>query len=242
MRVPWTHLISTIKEQGIAQKKLGFPNLDDPNHLAYLRYLLKESRQEQDLAIPLDQLDVIVFDFETTGFYPQRGDEIISIGAIRFRGLGDEEEFFYTLVKPNKAIPPHIQELTGINQDAVSTAPTIKMAIHEFMKFAGSRVMVAHYANHDKRFLDENLWRLYRLKVQNRLFDTKNLYQFLYPEWEDYTLESILSHLNREVGKRHHALSDAQMAADLWRVALLEVLNRGARNLGDLYHLLAAAR
>lgn len=239
MKFPWTHLISSLREQGVTEKKINFPNLDDPTHLAYLRYMLKETRQEQDLEIPLTHLKVIVFDFETTGFHPQRGDEIISVGGVRFTGIEEEEEYFYSLVKPVKEIPRHIQDLTGIDTDAVATAPSIQVVMRRFMQFVGNRILVAHYAHHDKRFLDETMWKLYRIKSQHRLFDTKLIFQFLHPDWNDYSLESILSYYQIQIGQRHHALSDAQMAAHIWKIAIRELMERGAVHLGDLYHLLA---
>src|SRR5690349_19916044 len=54
--------------------------------VAYLRQLQREMRVEETLHIPLTELNVIIFDIETTGFYPDKGDQIISIGAIKVKG------------------------------------------------------------------------------------------------------------------------------------------------------------
>ena len=54
--------------------------------VAYLRQLQREMKVEETLHIPLTELNVIIFDIETTGFYPDKGDQIISIGAIKVKG------------------------------------------------------------------------------------------------------------------------------------------------------------
>ncbi|MEI2400916.1 3'-5' exonuclease, partial [Paenibacillus phytohabitans] len=41
----------------------------DPKNLAFLRNLEKELETEKSLYIPLHELDVVIFDFETTGFF-----------------------------------------------------------------------------------------------------------------------------------------------------------------------------
>lgn len=242
MKLPWNHLISSLMEQGLHRGKAHFPDMDDPAHLAYLRSLLKETRQAKDLDLPLESLQVLVFDFETTGFYPNRGAEILSIGAVRLRGVGTEEASFYSLVKTERGIPEQIQSLTGITPEALERAPNLRDALRQFLQFTGKRVMVAHYAQHDKRFLDESMWKLYRVKSQHRLFDTKILFQYLHPEWEDFSMESILRFYQVEIGQRHHALSDALMAAQLWRIALGEMMEKGARRLEDVYQRLALLR
>ena len=61
----------------------------------------------------------IVLDLETTGLDPVN-DNIIEVGAIRFRN-GEEEEKFEQLVNPEMPIPDFITKLTGIKNDDVAS-------------------------------------------------------------------------------------------------------------------------
>lgn len=55
----------------------------------------------------------IVFDLETTGLNAKT-EEIIEIGAIKFKKGSTNHETFQALIKPNKKIPKKIIEITGI--------------------------------------------------------------------------------------------------------------------------------
>ena len=77
---------------------------------------------EMELSARTDPLDEtwIALDLETTGLSP-RGDEIIEVGAVRFRG--DEVlDTFETFVNPGRTLSPFIVDLTGIRQRDVDAA------------------------------------------------------------------------------------------------------------------------
>ena len=85
--------------------------------------------QEDALNIPLHELNVVVFDIETTGFSPEKGDGILSIGATKMYGTTIlEEDNFYSLVRYEKEIPEHIVQLTGITNEQVLEAKERKYA------------------------------------------------------------------------------------------------------------------
>ena len=94
-----------------------------------LRSLQKEMKQSDALYVPLHQLKVVVFDIETTGFFPEQGDEIISIGAIKVCGEEiQEDQQFYSLIRYEKELSSEIMNLTGITNDQ------LKM-LHLFQRF-----------------------------------------------------------------------------------------------------------
>src|SRR5690242_16720753 len=87
---------------------IGVPNAK-AEQIAFMRNTLKEQRKPNVLHVPLEELSVVVFDLETTGFLPNHGDEIISIGAVRVKGEEiNTGEQFYSLVQVNQTVPLEI--------------------------------------------------------------------------------------------------------------------------------------
>lgn len=74
--------------------------------------------------------DYVVFDLETTGLSPDY-NEIINIGGLLVQN-GVVTQEFNTLVKPRKAIPQEIIQLTGITNEAVQNAPSINVACQNY--------------------------------------------------------------------------------------------------------------
>ncbi|OMF22398.1 DNA polymerase III subunit epsilon [Paenibacillus sp. FSL H8-0548] len=208
--------------------------------MAFIRNVNKEQRRQSMFDMPLKELEVIVFDLETTGFYPTNGDEIISFGAVMFRG-GEvvEEEFFYSLVNPKRKIPRAIVELTGITNEMVQDAPDLMQVLHDFMEFVGRRLLVAHASGHDKQFLNAALWRTSKVNLNHRVLDTMMVAKWLEPDLEGYSLDELLQSCCIPVTDRHHALQDSIMTAKLWRNYLARILERNITTLGDLYAYLS---
>ncbi|GAB6926402.1 hypothetical protein JCM10914A_03850 [Paenibacillus sp. JCM 10914] len=205
--------------------------------MAFIRSQMKDNRRPEALGTPLDELEVVVFDLETTGFNYQHGDEILSLGAVRVVGEQvKKEETFHMVVNSGVPVPPFITELTGISQHMVDAAPPLMEGLHDFMAFVGGRVLVAHAAAHDRGFLNAALWKTSKVRLTHRLLDTMMLAQKLYPGQSDYSLDELLHNSRIPVEGRHHALSDACMTARLWADYITEIQARGdAETLGDMY-------
>jgi DNA polymerase-3 subunit epsilon len=211
-------------------------NLQSAQQMAYLRSLMKEQQQAAVLETPLTQLEVVVFDLETTGFYPDRGDEIISIGAVRVRGTTVQENArFYSLVQPGREIPEAIVQLTGITNEMVLAAPRLYDALRRFLLFVQRKILVAHAAGHDKPFLNSALRRLSRANLTHRVLDTMMIARKIHPEWQPHDLDTLCARYHITVQQRHHALEDALATAHLWVCLIRELMERGIHSCGDLY-------
>lgn len=208
--------------------------------MAFIRNVNKEQRKQSMFDMPLRELEVVVFDLETTGFYPNNGDEIISFGAVVVRG-GEliESESFYSLVNPKRKIPKAIIELTGITNEMVQDAPELMQVLHDFMEFVGRRLLVAHASGHDKQFLNAALWRTSKVNLNHRVLDTMMIAKWLEPGYESYSLDDLLQSCCIPITKRHHALEDSLMTAKLWQNYLSRILERNITTLGDLYAYLS---
>ncbi len=208
--------------------------------MAFIRSMSREQRRVRPLETRLSEMEAVVFDLETTGFYPYNGDEILSIGGVAIRGDNFEEtEPFYRLVNPKRKIPPHITELTGITNEMAGNAPELMQALHDFMDFIGNRVLIAHGSGHDKQFLSSALWRTSKVNLTHRILDTMMIAKWLEPKAIHYGLDEVLGRYGVEVTERHHALHDSVMTAKLYFKFLKRISDRQVTTLGELYAYLS---
>ncbi|MCQ6277468.1 3'-5' exoribonuclease [Bacillus sp. V3B] len=208
----------------------------DAKQIAYVRQLQKEMKQDGALHVPLQQLDVVVFDIETTGFFPEQGHEIISIGAIKLIG-GKKlaEQSFYSLVRYEKELPSTIVNLTGITNEQLKDAPPLSDVLIQFFGFVQNSTLVAHHANHEKSFLQSANWKLFRTPFKYRIVDTSFLYRIAEPDVKFIRLEEFCEHHNISIVDRHHALGDAKLTAELWSIYIQKVQELGCLTLHDVY-------
>lgn len=211
-------------------------DVQNARHIAFLRDLKKQQPPENSsLTTPLDELALVIFDIETTGFRPQKGDEIISIGAVRMNGMTIEEETFYTLVKPTNRIPKNIVDLTGIDDYMVESAPDIRTALVEFLHFTDGCTLVAHHANHERNFMKHFSQQALGLPFKQRIVDTAFLIQICEYNSNLVTLDDVCKHQQIPIENRHHALGDAQMTAKIWASYVKQAMALGCHHLQDIY-------
>ncbi|MFK4301239.1 MULTISPECIES: exonuclease domain-containing protein [unclassified Paenibacillus] len=234
---------SALRRGGVPSAIASVMGAPTAQQMAFIRSLTREQRRSEVLRTPLERLETVVFDLETTGFSAQHGDEILSFGAIRV--VGDtimEKEQFYTLVNPRTAIPEHITELTGITREMTDEALPLMDGLHDFMSFVGGRVLVAHASAHDKAFLNAALWKTSKVQLTHRVLDTMMLAKWLEPQQrQTYSLDELLTYQGIPIQGRHHALEDAKMTAKLWVAYVQEMLKRNVTNLADVYAHLSQA-
>ncbi|CAM2959119.1 exonuclease domain-containing protein [Paenibacillus sediminis] len=231
---------SALRSGGMSSAIASMRGTPTAQQIAFMRSLSKEQRKPETLHIPLTELEIIVFDLETTGFLYQHGDEILSFGAVKV--IGDtiiEEDSFYSLVNVSGTISPAITELTGITADMAAEAPPLMDVLHQFMSFVGSRVMLAHASSHDKAFLNTALWKTSKLHFSHRVIDTVMIARWLEPARSSYGLDELLVDRGIPITIRHHALEDAKMTAQLWISYLSQIRQRQVVTLGDLYAYLS---
>ena len=219
------------------RSNVALGDIQNAQQLAFLRNLQKEVNQEDSLSIPLEKLNVVVFDIETTGFSPEKGDGIISIGATKMCGTKiQEEEVFYSLVHYGKEIPQEIVQLTGITNEQVKEAAPLSEVLINFLQFKESSTLVAHHATHERNFMQHASSKLFRTPFKHRIVDTSFLFKVIEPKMDLVKLEDLCAHNNIPIVGRHHALSDAKMTAKLWSIYLEKAEQIGCENLHDVYN------
>jgi DNA polymerase-3 subunit epsilon len=198
-------------------------------------FSLLESRYDRDDSNRrLEELDYVVFDTETTGLNPSRGDAMVQICGVRLvtgRPTGEE---FTTLVNPGMAIPLASIRFHGITDDMVADAPDVRQAVRSFSAFVQGAVLVAHNAAFDMKFL-----RMQEadsgVVFENAVLDTLLLSFVLQPEHDVHTLDAIAARFGVSISDeaRHTAPGDARATAEIF-LKMLPVLRRGGlETLGD---------
>ncbi|GAB3554141.1 hypothetical protein GCM10027343_41770 [Noviherbaspirillum agri] len=89
---------------------------------------------------------LIFIDLEATGPNPAV-DRVTEIGIVEVTPAGVQR--WSTLVNPERTIPPYIQNLTGITDEMVSTAPTFDLIKDELLHRLEGGLFIAHNARFD---------------------------------------------------------------------------------------------
>lgn len=219
---------------------VGLGDIQNAQQMAFLRNLQKEMNRQDTLDISLQELNVVVFDIETTGFSPEKGDGILSIGATKMCGpMILEEEIFYSLVHYEKEIPEDIVQLTGITNEQVKLAAPLSDVLIKFLQFKQDCTLVAHHAAHERSFMEHASSTLVRTPFKHRIVDTSFLFKVIEPNLNLVTLDELCIHNGIPIVDRHHALGDAKMTAKLWSIYLEKAKHIGCETLNDVYHRFA---
>jgi DNA polymerase-3 subunit epsilon len=96
--------------------------------------------------------DFAVFDTETTGLYPERGDRVLELAILRMRPDGTEVARYETLLNPDR--PVGATHIHGITAADVRDAPAFADVAADALPLLSGCVLVAHNAAFDFAFLE----------------------------------------------------------------------------------------
>lgn len=169
--------------------------------------------------------DYTVVDVETTGLKVQC--DIIEISAIRVRDFKPVKAYT-TLIKPKKDIPFDITSLTGITNEMVADAPSIKQVMPDFIDFVGKDNLLGHNLPFDLKFLYKYGFDF--TKNRRRYYDTLKMAKAKltkmpplgaedHGNWQvmDYKLDTICTHFDIYRDDAHRALSDCLATSKIFR-------------------------
>lgn len=157
----------------------------------------------------------ICLDIETTGLDPGI-DKIIEIGAVKYQ-KGERTATFSMLVNPGVVIPSEIVELTGIDDEMVSSAPDIDEVINKFETFLGSfPLVVGQNVRFDLSFLKHHLSPGYRSIINVYFIDTSFLARLVWPGLKSYSLSHLANFVGLEKMPDHRAYTDAEITSKVY--------------------------
>lgn len=188
---------------------LGFPIIKTSENYATLKTRLTA----------IEEQEFCIVDIETSASDTNSG-QIIEIGALMIKD-GKEVDRFDSLVYAN-SIPQTIQELTGIEEEALHKAPSLATVLEKFRLFLKDAVFVAHNVNFDYSFISATLEKLGFGPLLNRKLCTIDLAKKTLKA-ERYGLEHLKEVLKLDEGELHRAFWDAYYATEIFKKSLQNI-------------------
>ena len=153
----------------------------------------------------------VAIDVETTGLSPLY-NELIEISAIKYEGA-KKLDTFSTLIKPKKEVSRTITNLTGITNKMLEDAPTIEKVMPELIEFIGDNPIVAHNANFDYSFLQNNSNKSF---TNNKVIDTVAISRKMIPNLPNHKLNTVARYIGIQEEGYHRAEFDCECCAKIY--------------------------
>jgi len=187
----------------------------------------------------IGETEFVVFDIETNGGRGGR-HRVLEVGALRLRS-GNEISRYASLVRVPGRVSKFVTRYTGITDEMLIDAPPIETVLDEFRDFQSGGVLVAHSLRTDRGYVNrESVWTGRALFPGDGL-DTMELSAALIPNLPGTGLATVLEAADIRVTPTHRALDDAGGTAKLFDFLVARASATGARTLGELRGLAAAA-
>lgn len=153
----------------------------------------------------------VAIDVETTGLSPLY-NELIEISAIKYEGA-KKLDTFSTLIKPKKEVSRTITNLTGITNKMLEDAPTIEKVMPELIEFIGDNPIVAHNANFDYSFLQNNSNKSF---TNNKVIDTVAISRKMISNLPNHKLNTVARYIGIQEEGYHRAEFDCECCAKIY--------------------------
>ena len=161
----------------------------------------------------------IVLDTETTGLEPSEGHRIIEVACLELLDRRTTGRHFHRYLNPERAIDFAATEVHGITAEHLADKPKFADIVDEFLEFVEGGELLIHNAPFDVAFLNAELTRLGRPKLETlcRVSDTLFMARELHPGKKN-SLDALCERYAVDHSRRtlHGALLDAQLLADVW--------------------------
>jgi DNA polymerase-3 subunit epsilon len=155
-----------------------------------------------------------VVDVESTGSRHTAGDRITEIGVVIVKD-GVATTAFETLINPDRPIPPMISSLTNITSSMVRNAPRFRDVCDQLIAALEGHIFVAHNATFDWRFINAEIERATRRRMQGRTLCTVRMAKKLAPQIRRKNLDAVAYHYGIDIVGRHRAGGDARATAEV---------------------------
>ncbi len=160
----------------------------------------------------------ICFDTETTGLKTEEGDRVIEIGCVEIIDGKQTDNYFHEYLNPERDISEESVRITGITAEFLADKPVFKDVANKFLDYIGDNsVLVAHNANFDMKFMNNEYALIGMPPIKNQVVDSLAIAKKKFPGQKN-NLDALCKRFNVDASKRtlHGALLDAQLLAEVY--------------------------
>lgn len=141
---------------------------------------------------------------------PLRSHALFTYGMVREMGydsLADVPYDAFDEFYRKTLISSPIEDLTGITNDMLLSAPPADIVMPQFYDFVGNHILVGHNVNFDINFLYDACQSC-GLTLHNHFVDTMRIARKLLPEMEHHRLSDLAEHFEIVQDETHRAEAD----------------------------------
>ena len=160
----------------------------------------------------------IVFDTETTGLDPKTGDRMVEIGCIEMVNRIPTGQVYHAYYNPQRDMPMEAERVHGLSAAFLADKPLFADTVGELLQFIGNAPLVAHNAQFDFGFLNNELTVCDLPEISlDRMIDTLALARRRHPGAK-HSLDALCSRygVDRSHRVKHGALLDAELLAQVY--------------------------
>lgn len=160
----------------------------------------------------------IIFDTETTGLDPAKGDRMVEIGCIEMVNRVLTGRTFHAYFNPDMTMPAEAEAIHGLSDSFLADKPRFHELSSDLLEFIGEAPLVAHNAGFDFKFLNHELDICGHPQVcLTRMVDTVALAKVRHPGAK-LSLDALCTRygIDRSHRTKHGALLDAELLAQLY--------------------------
>ncbi len=189
----------------------------------------------------IKDIEFLVLDFETTGLHPAK-EKIISMGYTIIKDMhllaGSSR---HLLINPKQSLTEENVSIHQLTDDDLSQGFTLNDAMEQLFSEMQNRVIIVHFDNIEKRFINCACQKLYKinclpmmmldtLKIETKkMMNTKG-----YIQSEGLRLFSLREKYNLPRYKAHNAMQDAISTAELFLAQVSHMSDSCSIKLKDL--------
>jgi DNA polymerase III epsilon subunit-like protein len=159
---------------------------------------------------------VVLVDIETSSLFINRGARVIEVAALAVDGL-EVTATMHEVINVKCWLDPKASAVHGLTYRDINKGTLAYDVWRKFEAFMAGRVIVAHNAEFDKRYL-YNEFNQFELIIPNDFICTMRLAKSLLPGLGSYKLRELYHHLTgKEVEFQHRAMTDVNGLYEVWK-------------------------